>query len=385
MHTMKKIALSVATLATVVMAAGDIPAPHERLEEAKSPAMAEKHHFLDRFHFKGDLRLRYESIERDDADNKYRTRYRLRIGAKYDITDRLVFEVGMRSGFGNPTSGNQTIHDDEPLSDYFFQSLRFNVLGLAYKFDDGTLKVGRQPYMIYRPIKSQLVWDNDVSLNGVNYQYKDDEQIITTGIDRITWEENSVARDDVDLYYAQYVRIVPVADKKIYAGASLYYYDGLKGNTPVFGKSKGNTLVNGVYANDYHILEGFAEVRLGEVFGMPLKAAASVAYNTAADDNNFGYDVAFQLGKAKHVGDWQIKYSYTELEEDAVFAAYSDSDNFGGGTGAKGHAIRVKYKMMKKIYLAGNFFYDTLYESKSKVPGIEPDYERVQLDCIIKF
>jgi hypothetical protein len=257
-------------------------------------------------------------------------------------------------------------------------------LGLTYKFDDGTLKAGRQPYMIYRPIKSQLVWDNDVSLNGVNYQYKDDEQIVTTGIDRITLEENSVARDDVDLYYAQYVRKMTMDDKKLYFGAGFYYYDGLKGNTPVFGKSKGNTLVNGVYANDYHILEGFAEVRFAEVLGMPFKAAASVAYNTAADDNNFGYDVAFQLGKAKHPGDWQVKYSYTDLEEDAVFAAYSDSDNFGGGTGAKGHAIRVKYKMMKKIYLAGNFFYDTLYASKSK-NGSEADYERVQLDCIIKF
>jgi hypothetical protein len=382
---MKKIALSaVVTAVSLAFAAGDVPAPHERLKNVQSPSPAHEQHFFDRLHFKGDLRLRYESIERDDADNKYRMRYRLRIGAKFDITDRLVFEVGMRSGFGNPTSGNQTIHDDEPLSDYFFQSLRFNVLGLAYKFDNATLKVGRQPYMIYRPVKSQLVWDNDVSLNGANYRYEDDEQIVTTGIDRITWEENSVARDDVDLYYAQYVRKTVIADKKVYTGAALYYYDGLKGNTPVFGKSKGNTLVNGMYAEDYHILEGFAEVRFGKVFGMPLKAAASVAYNVAADDNNFGYDVAFQLGKAKHVGEWQVKYSYTDLEEDAVFAAYSDSDNFGGGTGAKGHAIRMKYKAGKHLYLAGNFFYDTLYASKSK-NGSESDYERVQLDCIIKF
>jgi len=117
---------------------------------------------------------------------------------------------------------------------------------------------------------------------------------------------------------------------------------------------------------------------------MPFKVSAGVVYNFGADDNNFGYDLALQLGKAKNVGDWQVKYSYTDLEADATYAAYSDSDNFGGGTAAKGSAIRAKYKMGKNLYLAGNFFFDTLDASKSKT-GVEADYERVQLDAIIKF
>ena len=118
---------------------------------------------------------------------------------------------------------------------------------------------------------------------------------------------------------------------------------------------------------------------------MPFKVAAGVTYNFGADDNNFGYDLGVQLGKAKNVGDWQVKYSYTDLQEDAALGAYSDSDNFGGGTAAKGHAIRAKYKAGKNLYLAGNFFFNELYESKSKTAGMEPDYERVQLDMIYKF
>jgi len=379
---MKKIALTIATIATVSMAGGDIVPVTPTVEETR---VETTNSFLDRIHLKGDLRLRYESIERDDANNKYRNRYRLRLGAKVDVIDNLTLEVGMRSGFANPTSGNQTFRDDEPLSDYFFQSLRFNVLGLAYTFDNSTVKVGRQAYMMYRPIKSQLVWDNDVSMNGVNYQYKDDTKLITLGVNQPTLEEASVAKDDVNLFLAQYVHKAKLGDAKLNVGTGIYYYDGLKGNTTLFGKSKGNTVVNGVYTNDYTIVQGFAEVQFKDVFGMPFKVAASLVYNVAADDNNFGYDVAFQLGKAKHIGDWQVKYSYTDIEEDAVFAAYSDSDNFGGGTAAKGHAMRVKYKMGKNLYLAGNFFFNTLYESKSKVDGMEPNYERVQLDCIIKF
>ncbi len=391
---MKRFILSLAAVATLAQAETYEKHPHERIDEKKQKiAETEGHHIpvaeksmMERIHFKGDLRLRYESIERDDKDNTYRNRYRLRLGVTYDITDKLYFEVGMRSGFGNPTSGNQTFLDDQPLGDYFFQSLRFNVLGFTYKDGNAVLKIGREPYMMYRPVKSQLVWDNDVSMNGVNYQYKDDSRIITLGINQPTLEENALDEADrVNLFIAQYVQKLALESAKLNLGAGFYYYDGLKGNVPLFGKSKGNTLdANGLYANSYHIVEGFAELQFGDVFGMPLKAAAGVVYNFGADDNNFGYDLAIKLGKAKKVGEWQVKYSYTDLQEDATFAAYSDSDNFGGGTGAKGHAIRAKYKAGKHLYFAGSFFFDTLYAGKSHT-GVEADYERVQLDMIYKF
>ena len=383
---MKKIVLSMVAMATVAMAV-DVSTPHVRIAETNNTTPVTEKSIFDRFHFKGDLRLRYESIERDDADNTYRNRYRLRLGSKIDITDNLIFEVGMRSGFANPTSGNQTFLDDENLNDYFFQSLRFHVLDVAYTFDNSILKVGRQEYMIYRPIKSQLVWDNDVSLNGVNYQYKDDTKIITVGVNQPTLQEAAAdAADDVNLFYAQYVHKTKLEFAKLNLGAGFYYYDGLKGNTTLFGSRKGNTLdANGLYANDYHIAEGFGELQFKDVFGKPFKIAASVAYNVDPDDNNFGYDLAFQLGKAKDINDWQVKYSYTDLEEDATYGAYSDSDNFGGGTASKGHAIRTKYKAGKSLYLAGNFFFNELYESKSKIDGMEPDYTRVQLDMIYKF
>ena len=382
---MKKIVLSIAAIAIATMASADVAPVNPKFEIVKVEETTVVNNILDRIHFKGDLRLRYESIESDDRDSTYRNRYRLRLGAKIDLIENLQFEVAMRSGFGNPTSGNQTFYDGQSLGDYFFESLRFNILGLAYTSDNSTYKVGRQPYMMYRPIKSQLVWDNDVSMNGANYQYKDETKIITLGINQPTLEEASVAQDDVNLIVAQYVHKTKLESAKLNLGAGIYYYDGLKGNTTLFGSTKGNTVVNGVYTNDYHIVEGFGELQFNDVFGKPFKVAAGVVYNFAADENNFGYDLAVQLGKAKNVGDWQVKYSYTDLEDDATLGAYSDSDNFGGGTAAKGHAIRAKYKAGENLFLAGNFFFNELYESKSKVDGMEPRYERVQLDMIYKF
>jgi hypothetical protein len=396
---MKKIVLSMAAIATVSIADGDVITPHERIAEVKSttPALvpvAEKS-FLDRFHFKGDLRIRYESKETDFYDgtdsNKYLGRYRLRLGSNIDITDNLHFDIGMRSGFGNPTSGNQTFAEankpTEALSDYFFQSLRFHVLGITYASGNSTWKVGRQEYLMYRPIKSQLVWDNDLSMNGVNYQYQDDTKMITVGINQPTYAENVTAKDDVNLFLGQYVHKTKLEFAKLNLGAGFYYYDGIKGNTAFYDSGRlGNTVddVTKLYTNDYHIVEGFGELKFKDVLGKPFAIAAGVAYNTAADDNNFGYDLAFQLGKAKEVGDWQVKYSYTDIEEDAVLGAHSDSDNFGGGTAAKGHAIRSQYKFGPHTYLAATYFINEFYAGKiDDKPGA--DYERVQLDAIIKF
>ncbi|WP_430739173.1 putative porin [Sulfurimonas aquatica] len=146
----------------------------------------------------------------------------------------------------------------------------------------------------------------------------------------------------------------------------------------------GNTMVSGLFANDYHIVEAFSELKFKDVLGLPFALAAGVVYNTAATEKNFGYDVAFQIGKAKEVTDWQLKYSYTDLQEDATLGAHSDSDNFGGGTASKGHAIRTKYKFGKNTYLAGTWFYNTRYASKDG-EAADTDYERVQLDAIITF
>jgi hypothetical protein len=374
---MTKIVLSSIALSAIMLADTSV---------VSKPVKKSENTLFDRIHAKGDLRIRYESIEREDKDDTYRNRYRLRLGLNVDVTDNLTLESGMRSGYANPTSGNQTF-EDEPWSDYFFQSLRFNILGASYKSTNAKYKLGRQPYMMYRPIKSQLVWDNDVSMNGLNYQYKDENKIVTLGANQPTLEELAKSAKDVNLFIAQYVHKTKLHSAKLNLGSGIYYYDGLKGNDPLFkDKGKGNTLVNGLYSNDYHIVEAFGELQFKDAFGKPVKAAAGVVYNMGADENNFGYDIALQLGKAKKVGDWQIKYSYTVLDEDATYGAYSDSDNFGGGTAAKGHAIRGKYKAGKNLFLAGNFFFNELYADTSKnKTNSESSYERVQLDMIYKF
>lgn len=392
---MKKVVLSTLTAFTLSSVAL-YATPNPTLEHKSiAKVTGVEHSILEKIHFAGDLRLRYESKETRYKDNNestnkytYHNRYRLRLEAIVDLTRNLKFDVGMRSGYGNPTSGNQTFLDDKALSDYFWQSLRFNILNLSYKDKNTKIKIGRHPYMIYRPIKSQLIWDNDLSFNGISYRYENNSFIVNIGANQPTYAERVTAKDTINLYFAQYVQKIKLQDAKLNLGTAFYYYDGVKGNTPIYATNKGtgmgNTLVNGVFKNDYHILEAFGEYKVKNLLGKPFAIAIDLAYNSATSDKNFGYDIGFQIGKAKKVHDWQLKYSYTDTQADAVLGAHSDSDNFGGGTAAKGHAIRAKYKFGKKTYLAATLFFNTLDEGK-KENKPEADYERVQLDTIIKF
>lgn len=385
MLNLKKIVLSIITTVTVSIADGDI----QSVEGLKNVTTNQeiRHSFFDRFHAKGNLRLRHETIERDDKDDKYRERYRLRYNLNFDITDSLMLESAISSGKGNPTSGNVSFKDDENLKDYFFDVLKIDILDIAYKFDNSWLRAGKSKHYIYRPIKTQLIWDNDIRLEGVNYGYKDGSRQYRLGVNKLHRLENNIeSTGDIYIYLAQYVQSMQLAKTKLNVGAGFYYYDGVKGNTTSYHKrALGNTLDdNRLYVNDYAILEGFSELKLKDILGKPLKLAIMLAYNTAISSNNFAYDISMQLGNTKNIDDWKVGYTYRDIQKDAVFAAHNDSDFISGGSDGKGHIIIAKYKFAKNTDLGGYFQWATLNKSKSKT-GVESDYHRVQLDVILKF
>lgn len=377
---MKKIILSIATITTLSLSV-------EKLITEAMPKVTQHKSIFDRIHAKGDLRLRHELIERDDKDDKYRERYRLRYSINLDITDSIIIQSAISSGKDNPTSGNVSFRDDENIADYFVDVLKLDILNLKYKFNNSWITAGKSKHKIYRPIKTQLIWDNDIRLEGVNYGYKDDTKQYRVGLNKLHRLENETTNtDDIYIYLAQYVQTIKLENSKLNFGGGFYYYDGVKGNSTPYGKGAlGNSMdINGLYLNDYGIIEVFSELKLADLFGKPFKIAGTMAYNTEADDNNLAYDISMQLGDTKNINDWKVGYTYRDVEKDAVFAAHNDSDFIAGGTDGKGHIVTAKYKFAKNIDLGGHFQWATLNEEKSAT-GIESDYHRVQLDVILKF
>lgn len=373
-------ALATLSLASTVGSADEsIAATPPKVEETKS--------IFDRIDAKGDLRLRHEIIERDDKTDKYRERFRFRYFLDIDITNNLTLQSAISSGKGNPTSGNVSFRDDENIADYFVDVLKLDILNLKYTFGNSWVSVGKTKHEIYRPIKTQLIWDNDIRLEGLNYGYQDTTTSYRLGINKLHRLENEAqSTDDIYIFLAQYVHTMKLENAKLNLGGGFYYYDGVKGNTTPYAKGAlGNSMdANGFYLNDYSIVEAFTELKVGSFLGQPLKLAATLAYNTAADDDNVAYDISMQLGDTKNVHDWKVGYTYRDIGKDAVFAAHNDSDFIAGGTDGKGHIITAKYKMANNVDLGGHFQWATLNDSKSST-GVEADYHRVQLDVILKF
>ena len=364
---MKKILLSALVAATIASGNSEV-APQDNINS-----------FLESVNVKGDLRLRYEN-----KDHTYRNRYRLRYSLSGNLNDNLRLETAISSGRGNPTSGNVTFRDGTSLSNYLEDlveedKIKLDIADIKYSFDNSWLRVGKAKHHIYRPVKTQLIWDNDIRLEGVNYGYKDDSTMIRLGVNQVHREEEPSGSKDINIFLAQYVKSQKLSYAKLNLGTGYYYYDGVKGNTTPYGSNKGNSVDgNALYTEDYGILETFAELKYKDVMGMPFKTALTLAYNTQANDNNFGYDISAQLGATKNIGDWKAGVTYRDVEKDSVYGAHNDSDFSGGGTDSKGYYCKVKYKFANNVDVAG-------WWNWSKLGDTELDCHRTQLDVILKF
>ncbi|MBL4730974.1 MAG: putative porin, partial [Sulfurimonas sp.] len=255
---------------------------------------------------------------------------------------------------------------------------------IGYKFGDSWIQAGKSKHFYYRPNKTQLIWDNDIRLEGLNYGYKNSKRIALgiNKIHRLKNHEESIG--EIYMYTAQYMQPVKFDNYTLNVGAGFYYYDGVKANTaPYKSGLKGNSEdVNGHYAYNYRIAESFAELKFKDVFGKDLSVAVICAYNTAVSKNNLAYELSMQLGSTKNVYDWKIAYAYKDTEADAVFGAHSDSDFSGSGTGGKGHIIQPKMKVAKNVYIGGHFQWSKFEKGISKQ---NIDYRRTQLDLTLKF
>jgi hypothetical protein len=333
----------------------------------------------DKVDFYGDVRVRHQEIHRDDKDNSYQQRYRIRLGMSYDITDNLIFEAQTSSGKGNPTSGNVKFSDGLDIDKF-----KVDVLDLEYKFDKSWIRAGKSKHYFYRPMKTQLIWDNDIRPEGVSYGYKDGSRA-TGGIWKVHRLElqDDPNSDDIYMFSGQYIHQIKYNEGTTFnVGGGFHHYEGVQGNTAPYAKGPlGNSYSNGTYENDYSIAELTAEVKFKDILGKPLKIATIFAYNAAVSDENFGYDFSMQWGSAKKNNlDWQLGYTYRMVQKDAVYGAHNDSDFIAGGTDGRGHIFTGKMKMNPNLYTAFHYQW-----SQKHISTEATHYDRLMLDLILKF
>jgi hypothetical protein len=375
--------MSKARLAIVVgsvMGAGLIAVPNAG---AQSSSWAEK------VSLKGDLRYRFEYIDdetKDDTRQRDRIRARAGIFAKandeLDVGIQLTTSENTGEG-GDPISGNQSLDSLASRKDVWFDLAYMDYHPAAAK---GLNLVGgkmKNPFICV----ADNVFDSDYNPEGLAATYKFGEKVQLLGNGAYTWlDERSADEDDGKQYGLQLAAKTKAGEKvDVLAGVGYYTTDNLEGQTllsSAFGNSVEKEVsggkTNSLYAMEYEVLEGFAQV--GMDVGIPVTLYGSYTVNQDADDDDTGYLVGLTLGTAKDPGSFELGYNWRSLEKDAVLGGLTDSDSFGGGANGEGGKFMAKYQLAKNWQLAGAYFMN------NKDPdGKDTDYDRLQVDINAKF
>lgn len=367
---MKKIVL--AALAGSMLAGMNVQA-----QEASASSWA------DKLTLKGDLRARFESIDEEGKETRDRARLRARLGAYATVSDEVDAAIALASGDSDPVSTNQTLDEGFSSKDV---KLDLAYIDLHPEVLPGSIVLGKmiKPFINV----NDLIWDGDLNPEGASAKFVFGEGIKIHAQAGAFWVEERSSDDETMLYSAQAAAELKTDAAKITAGASYYLYDSMAGFAPIYDEtdSFGNTVIESVdadgnvtytYAYDYELFELFAKI--GFDAGLPVELTGNYVVNQDADENDTGYMFGIKLGKLKDPGSFDIGYSFRELEADAVVGAFSDSDFIGGGTDGSGHKLSLGYQIAKN--LTGNATY--FMSEKGIDSGV--DYDRLQLDLVVKF
>ena len=380
----------------------------EKISEApkdkQTTALPDSLKWLERFEISGDFRYRHEHIDneeiKDDGSVRWRSgrdlhRIRARLMIEAMLNDDWDFGLRLASGqadlfddelYADPISTNQTLTEGFSNKDFWLDLAYFdyhpeNIEGL-------NIVGGKIINPFYKAGKNQLIWDNDLTPEGIAGKYVvpySDSAALHFNGGGFWINEESISAD-TSLWGAQaYIEQTINNPDYILAGASFWDYGNIQGLEDEFGVLLGNT--NGssdpnmrTWASDFDIVELFAEygTKLGTV---PATVFGSWALNTVAvTSGDTGWLLGTKLGKAKDPGSMEFIYDYRDLERDAVVGAFSDSDFIGGFTGGKGHRFEFTYQIAKNIQYGMIYFHN---EITLEDPDL--DYRRLQVDLKLKF
>ncbi len=323
----------------------------------------------------GDFRYRHETIDAEFSSNHHRHRIRARAHLMAEISDTVDVGLGIASGGDDPVSTNQTLGEGSSTKDV---RLDLAYATWATPVDGFSLTGGKFANPVHRAGGNSLLWDSDFRPEGMAASY--DRGALFAHAWGLWVEERSAGGDSI-VFGGQVGWQGELKATNLLVGAGYFDFD-TKGEAVAFdGNPRGNSIdANGDYLYDYQEIEVFAELDF-EVAGHPVTLFADYVYNHDADEFDTGYALGARVEFDGGRNDWQLGYAYQDLEADAVFALFTDSDFSGGGTDGKGHILKGRYAITPQISLGGTLFIN----ERNANAGITEDYDRLQLDVSFKY
>lgn len=328
----------------------------------------------------GDFRLRYEMIKESGKGYRNRARLRARVGLTAHVIKELDLGIRIATGSGDPVSTNVT------LGDGF--SKKFIHLDLAYfdwhPIDKLYVKGGKIENPFYRPAKSELIWDADLTPEGLGLQYERALGPLVLTANAGGFWVNESSGDDTWLLGGQgLMRYNFMEDWKLYLlmGASYYYYTDLRGDPTLYDQtdSYGNSVdADGNYQDNFRELEAMIEIG-GRKWDLPMAIFGQYVVNLATSSDRQAWMAGFYIGNRAKPFRPAFRYNYRWIQSDAAVGLFTDSDFNGHSTDGKGHEFNLDIPVHKKIYFEITYFLNT----HGLAAGTR--YQRVMADFNIQF
>lgn len=355
----------------------------ETKQEARRQIAQGKHDILPEWlqntRVKGDLRLRGQYQKFDNSEDRWRPRFRYRLGVESKVNQQVKVGFGICSGGVDPRSTNQTFQDS-------FSSKGVNIdyaFGQYDPFTWASVVGGKMKNPLWNP--SDLIWDTDITPEGfailLNRKVMNDQVALFCNGGWFLIDEFSARGNDPSMYVLQPGFDWTINEKAGLKAAAAYYGFSHLEKCKLDHSSKTNTgaaTTGLVYDYDALVLSGQFRLLPGIV---PYAALfGDYVHNPDPDNGGNAWLVGFTFGeeKIKEFGQWRAQYSYRRLEKDAILDILPDSDFFEGCTGVQGHEAIFEYGIGKNTWLSLDYY------RTEKIRGSE-DGHLFQLDWNFKF
>jgi hypothetical protein len=345
--------------------------------------------WVEKLKFYGDFRYRYENVSSEssgtESDAVNRNRIRVRLGLTAQVNDETTFDMRIATGKSDdPVSTNQNMGDS-----WTYKGIWLDRAYMTWKpgsVEGLSVMLGKLGNPFVTVGKNQLIWDGDLSMEGIAAQYNlklSDATSLFANAGGFYVRLDDSDTDSISMFGAQGgVTHQFDKDNKLTAGLGYFDYGNLVKETYLLGTSSKGNSYSGGYLYDYNLFEGFAEYNT-KIAGLPVGIYGDYVVNTASSvQEDTGWLIGTTLNKCKDPGSWEFSYDYRDLEKDAVIGTFSDSDFIGGGTNGKGHRFGLTYQLAKNVQGGVSYFMNDKYNTTTKDYD---NYNRLQLDVMVKF
>jgi flagellar motor protein MotB len=344
------------------------PAPGPADAKAATAATtAQAPNWSERISVNGDFRYRFDGTDEESREYSGRQslRARLIVDGRINDTTNVVMQLG--TGGANPRSQEATLSGDGGAKEITLRQAYVN-----WKPIKGvTVTAGKMPTpWVLNPV--DYYHDSDYYPEGIAVKYGAASGFHAAGFWTQIAERGSFS-DESSMLGAQ----VGYSNDLFFANVAYQDFQRMKGYNPCFAGSNcnGNTLVGGLLANDYNLVQVRGGLKLSGVtiFG-------SWDQNLEADDEDTAYSFGITYGKVKDPGSWSVGALYQDVERDALYGGMLDGTFAGGRTAHDGYVLSGAYGFAKNWSGSLLWFINEVDQA-----GTPHDYDRFQLDLLWKF